>query len=284
MDNTYKKYCQLRDSRGLKDSHVAAAAGITKSTFSDWKTGRSIPKIDKLMRIAKVLGVSLECFAPLNEIQNTSQQHSESYKRFEELLEKHTVTAYRVSKETGISTATLTSWKQGVYTPKREKLKVIADYFSVPLEYLTDGDDALLLKEPLSEGRKMYERYERLLSEHGVTTYQVCKATGISQSTIGGWKARGNLLRADKALLIADYFGVTLDYLTTGKEKTATKDVIPHQNSNDIAKRFEQMITDLQNPDKKMYYQGEELNEDERKYMVQCVQFCAFAMKGFCEL
>ena len=53
---------------------------------------------------------------------------------------------------------------------------------------------------------------------------------------------------------------------------------------NDIAKRFEAMIADLQNPDKKMYYQGEELNEDERKYMVQCVQFCAFAMKGFFEL
>ena len=55
-------------------------------------------------------------------------------------------------------------------------------------------------------------------------------------------------------------------------------------SDNDIAKRFEQMIADLQDPDKKMYYQGEELDEKERKYMIECVRFCTFAMKGFCEL
>lgn len=34
--------------------------GIGKSTFSDWKSGRSTPKNDKLQKIADVLGVSLE--------------------------------------------------------------------------------------------------------------------------------------------------------------------------------------------------------------------------------
>ena len=40
----YEIYCKLRDSKGMKDSDVAKATGITKSTFSDWKNGRSNPK------------------------------------------------------------------------------------------------------------------------------------------------------------------------------------------------------------------------------------------------
>ena len=61
------------------------------------------------------------------------------YKIFEELLKEKGVSAYRVAQETGVSTATLTSWKKGVYTPKPEKLQKIADYFGVQLEYLING-------------------------------------------------------------------------------------------------------------------------------------------------
>ncbi len=57
------------------------------------------------------------------------------YHKFERLLAERGVTAYRVSIETGISTATLSNWKNGHYTPKIEKLLVLAKYFDVPLEY-----------------------------------------------------------------------------------------------------------------------------------------------------
>lgn len=58
------------------------------------------------------------------------------YEIFERLLAEHNVTAYRVAKETGITTATFTSWKQGKYTPKQDKLQKIADYFGVSIDYL----------------------------------------------------------------------------------------------------------------------------------------------------
>ena len=35
----------------------------------------------------------------------------------------------------------------------------------------------------------MYEIFERLLEEHGVTAYKVCKATGLTTATISNWKA-----------------------------------------------------------------------------------------------
>ena len=56
----YERYCKIRDSKELKDAKIAAMTGIGKSTFSDWKSGRSTPKNDKLQKIADVLGVSLE--------------------------------------------------------------------------------------------------------------------------------------------------------------------------------------------------------------------------------
>lgn len=58
------------------------------------------------------------------------------YERFEQLLKSHNVTPYRVSKETGITTATLTKWKQGKFQLKFDKLLKIANYFGVDVSYL----------------------------------------------------------------------------------------------------------------------------------------------------
>lgn len=63
------------------------------------------------------------------------------YAIFESLLEKHGITAYKVAKATGITTSTLTSWKQGKYVPKPDKLQKIADYFGVSLGYLMGTEE-----------------------------------------------------------------------------------------------------------------------------------------------
>lgn len=60
------------------------------------------------------------------------------YEKFEVLLKQNDKSAFRVAKDTGISTATLSSWKRGDYTPKMDKIKIIADYFGVPLSYFYD--------------------------------------------------------------------------------------------------------------------------------------------------
>lgn len=59
----YEKYAELRDSRGITDYRVAVDTGITKSTFTDWKKGRSKPKFDKLLILAKYFDVPVEYFA-----------------------------------------------------------------------------------------------------------------------------------------------------------------------------------------------------------------------------
>lgn len=58
----YDEYVKLRDEKGLTDYRVSIDTGITKSTFTDWKTGRSKPKIEKLKTLADYFGVSIEHF------------------------------------------------------------------------------------------------------------------------------------------------------------------------------------------------------------------------------
>lgn len=110
----------------------------------------------------------------------------------------------------------------------------------------------------------MYEIFEQLLQKYGVTTYQVSKATGISQSTFSNWKSRRNLLSADKATLIANYFGVSLDYLMTGKEELEKKNAyLSAKDERDIAKDLENIMAKLSaGEDGPASYDGEELDPE----------------------
>ena len=58
----YEKYKKLRDKKGVTDYRVSVETGINKSTFSDWASGRSSPKIEKLQKIADYFGVGIEYF------------------------------------------------------------------------------------------------------------------------------------------------------------------------------------------------------------------------------
>lgn len=78
------------------------------------------------------------------------------YEIFEQLLQKYGVTAYKVSKETGITQSTLSDWKRGRSTPKTENMKKIADYFGVTVEYLMTGKN-----EPKEKAPELTVRDER---------------------------------------------------------------------------------------------------------------------------
>lgn len=46
-----------------------------------------------------------------------------------------------VARATDLSSATLSAWKLGKYTPKKEKMKKIADFLGVPLSVLMGEDE-----------------------------------------------------------------------------------------------------------------------------------------------
>ncbi|MEG2289088.1 MAG: helix-turn-helix transcriptional regulator [Clostridium sp.] len=62
------------------------------------------------------------------------------YPKFAKLLQNNNMTAYKVAKDTEISTSTLSDWKTGRSIPKVDKLKKIADYFGVSITYFLEND------------------------------------------------------------------------------------------------------------------------------------------------
>lgn len=57
----------------------------------------------------------------------------------------------------------------------------------------------------------MYEVFEKLLKEKGITPYRVSMDTGISQATLSDWKNGKSKPKADKLKILADYFGVAIE-------------------------------------------------------------------------
>ena len=70
----------------------------------------------------------------------------------------------------------------------------------------------------------MYEIYKKLLDQKGLKNADVSRATGISNMTLSDWKNGKSKPKHDKMILIAEFLGVSVDYLTTGEESKFSKD------------------------------------------------------------
>lgn len=61
--------------------------------------------------------------------------------RIFQILDEKGITAYKMAKDIGMSTARLSNWKQGKSTPSAEALAQIADYLGVSTDYLLGRTD-----------------------------------------------------------------------------------------------------------------------------------------------
>ena len=84
----------------------------------------------------------------------------------------------------------------------------------------------------------MYEIFSELLQRYGVTPYKVSKQTGVSQSTLSDWKRGISTPKQDKLQKIADYFGVSLEYLMTGEEKEGGEKYYLNEETAQVAQEI----------------------------------------------
>lgn len=64
----------------------------------------------------------------------------------------------------------------------------------------------------------MYEYYQRILDEKGLKNSDVSRGTNISNMTLSDWKHGKTTPSSKNMTKIADFLGVSTDYLLTGKE------------------------------------------------------------------
>lgn len=61
------------------------------------------------------------------------------YETYETLKQRKGVRDSDVSKKTGLTSAYLSTWKKQRFCPKYERLKLLADYFGVPVNVFYEG-------------------------------------------------------------------------------------------------------------------------------------------------
>lgn len=109
------------------------------------------------------------------------------YEIFQKLLGLKGVTAYKVAKDTGISTATLTQWKNGTSTPKTDKMQKIANFFDVSLDYLS--------------GNSLIEEMGHIIQEEridqGMTQEELANEVKISVEDLESYEADDEPIRED---------------------------------------------------------------------------------------
>lgn len=70
---------------------------------------------------------------------------------------------------------------------------------------------------------EIIERIYQLLDEKDKRAYELCQKLEIRTSTMSTWKARTSDPPAKYMKTIADFFGVSLDYLLTGQDAPVRK-------------------------------------------------------------
>lgn len=65
----------------------------------------------------------------------------------------------------------------------------------------------------------MYEIFAKLLEEKGLKAADVTRATGIKSPVFSEWKKGKSKPNTEKMIKIANFLGVSVEFLTTGKER-----------------------------------------------------------------
>ena len=101
----------------------------------------------------------------------------------------------------------------------------------------------------------MYEVFEQLLQKHGVTPYKVAKEAGVTQTALSNWKSGRSTPSSKTLQKVADYFGVTVDYLMTGRNELTARD------ERDIKKDLDNIMDKIRNgEDGPLYYGDSEID------------------------
>lgn len=131
-----KRFIELCNLKKESPSYVCRQVGISSANYSQW-TDESVPRKATLMRIADYFNVPVECLLSDEESIHTEKPRMSRmfWNNFVSLCNKNEVSPNYVAKELGISSGTVTGWKQGS-SPRDTALQRIADYFNIPVEHL----------------------------------------------------------------------------------------------------------------------------------------------------
>lgn len=114
-----------------------------------------------------------------------------------------------------------------------------------------------------------YDRFKELCDKRGISCNRAALEMGLSNATPTAWKKRGLTPKADTLAVIANYFGVTTDYLLGEETKNAPTEIGERSVSDDEIKfalfRGREDITDAMYEEVLNFAEYVARREEERK-------------------
>lgn len=123
----------------------------------------------------------------------------------------------------------------------------------------------------------VHERIELLCKQAGISGAKMCSDLGMSRSFLTELrKGRAKSIKIETASKIADYFGVTVEYLL-GKEQKETP-TLTAKDERDIARDLERIRDALENEDTIMF-DGDPMSDEARDSIMNAIELGLQAAK-----
>lgn len=112
----------------------------------------------------------------------------------------------------------------------------------------------------------IFERIEELRKAIGISQGKLEKELGFSNGSISKWK--NSTPKSDRLQKLADYFGVSVEYLMTGTDDGAKEQPqLSARDERDISRRLEQTLSDLENQQDALMFDGAPLDEETKELL-----------------
>lgn len=155
---------------GLRGFDITNALGMSQSSFSLWRRGKSYSFINHLDRIADALGVPVDFL--LNNMEDSSSDAEQLFRR----LDENILSSKNVAKMLNISPSSVYSWRAKKAIPPKhiDSIQFILNSTSTPAYSAPDNHS----KEGIFQALKQKSISKASLAIH----------LGISKATVYSWK------------------------------------------------------------------------------------------------
>ena len=111
-----------------------------------------------------------------------------------------------------------------------------------------------------------YDVYCALCEKNGLTPSGAASKIGFNRASVTVWKNTGKAPKQELLLKIADFFGVTTDYLLTGDENKKAPTLTP-KDERDIERRLSEVLEELERGQDGLMFSGEAMDETTRELL-----------------
>ena len=118
------------------------------------------------------------------------------------------------------------------------------------------------------------DKIKSLRKERRITQNELANGIGLSRSSIGMIESNKNGASSEKLREIADFFGVTVDYLLSENDENNKIDIENVKNvelskkaEKDIEKALAQTLEDLSNTQDGLMFSGEPIDDETRELL-----------------